>query len=64
MAKIDLSPEDLQLLSECINEQKDVPAEILTKLPPGFFEKLAAGEIKIVTVVHGRRLIDKAALNE
>ncbi len=32
MAKIDLSPEDLKLLSECINEQKDVPADLLTKL--------------------------------
>ena len=42
MAKIDLSPEDLQLLSDCINEQKDVPAELLTKLSPGFFEKLSA----------------------
>jgi len=42
MAKIDLSPEDLKLLSECINEQKDVPAELLTKLSPGFFEKLSA----------------------
>lgn len=42
MAKIDLSPKDLQLLSECINDQKDVPVELLTKLSPGFFEKLAA----------------------
>jgi len=42
MAKISLSEEDLQLLSECINEQKDVPPELLTKLSPGFFEKLAA----------------------
>ncbi|MEK6653105.1 MAG: hypothetical protein AABY50_09270 [Nitrospirota bacterium] len=64
MANIDLSPEDLQLLPECINEQKDIPAEILTKLPPGFFEKLAADKIKIVTVVHGRRLIDKTSLDE
>ena len=42
MAKINLSEEDLKLLSECINEQKDVPAELLTKLSPGFFEKIAA----------------------
>jgi DNA modification methylase len=42
MAKIELTPEDLQVLSECINEQKDVPAELLTKLSPGFFEKLSA----------------------
>ncbi len=42
MAKIDLTPEDMQLLSECINDQKDVPAELLTKLSPGFFDKLSA----------------------
>jgi len=42
MAKIELTPEELGLLTECINEQKDVPADLLTKLSPGFFEKLAA----------------------
>jgi len=42
MAKINLSEEDLQILSECINEQKDVPPQLLTKLSPGFFEKIAA----------------------
>ena len=42
MAKIDLTPEDMQLLSECINDQKDVPVELLTKLSPGFFDKLSA----------------------
>lgn len=41
MAKINLSEEDIKLLTECINEQKDVPPELLTKLSPGFFEKLA-----------------------
>lgn len=41
MAKIELTPEDLQVLSECINEQKDVPSELITKLSPGFFEKLS-----------------------
>lgn len=42
MAKIELTPEELEFLTECINEQKDVPPELLTKLSPGFFEKLAA----------------------
>ncbi len=42
MAKIELTPEELELLTQCVNEQKDVPAELLTKLSPGFFEKLAA----------------------
>lgn len=42
MAKIELTPEELELLTECINERKDVPPELLTKLSPGFFEKLAA----------------------
>lgn len=42
MAKIELTPEELELLAECINEQKDVPLELLTKLSPGFFEKLAS----------------------
>jgi len=42
MAKIELTPEELELLTRCINEQKDVPPELLTKLSPGFFEKLAA----------------------
>lgn len=42
MAKIELTPEELELITQCINEQTDVPAELLTKLSPGFFEKLAA----------------------
>lgn len=42
MAKIELTTEDLELLSECVNEQKDIPADLLIKLSPGFFEKLAA----------------------
>lgn len=42
MAKIELTPEELELLAECINEKKDVPPGLLTKLSPGFFEKLAA----------------------
>ena len=42
MAKVELTPEELELLTQCVNEQKDVPAELLTKLSPVFFEKLAA----------------------
>ncbi|MBU4377024.1 MAG: site-specific DNA-methyltransferase, partial [Candidatus Omnitrophica bacterium] len=42
MAKIELTPAELELLTQCVNEQKDVPAELLTKLSPAFFEKLAA----------------------
>jgi len=42
MARINLNEEELKLLGECINEQKDVPPELLTKLSPGFFEELAA----------------------
>ncbi len=34
MAKINLTDDALKLSSECINEQKDLPVELLTKLSP------------------------------
>jgi DNA modification methylase len=40
MAKINLSEDDLQKLSECINNQTEIPEDLLVKLSPGFFEKL------------------------
>lgn len=40
MGKINLSDEDLTILSECINNQTEIPEELLLKLSPGFFEKL------------------------
>ena len=42
MAKINLSDDDLKVLSGCINNQIEVPQDLLVKLSPGFFEKLAA----------------------
>ena len=40
MAKINLSEDDLQKLSGCINNQTEIPEDLLVKLSPGFFEKL------------------------
>ncbi len=40
MTKINLSEDDLQKLSECINNQTEIPENLLVKLSPGFFEKL------------------------
>lgn len=40
MTKINLSEENLQKLSECINNQTEIPEDLLVKLSPGFFEKL------------------------
>ncbi len=40
MAKINLTEDDLRLLSECINDQTEIPEDLLTKLSPGFFDKL------------------------
>ena len=40
MTKINLSEDDLQKLSECINNQTEIPEDLLVKLSPGFFEKL------------------------
>jgi adenine-specific DNA-methyltransferase len=40
MAKINLSEEDLKILSESINNEIEIPQELLTKLAPSFFDKL------------------------
>lgn len=40
MTKINLSEDDLQKMSECINNQTEIPEDLLVKLSPGFFEKL------------------------
>ena len=40
MAKINLSEEDLKILSEYINNETEIPQELLTKLAPSFFDKL------------------------
>jgi len=40
MTKINLSEDDLQKLSECINNQTEIPEDLIAKLSPGFFEKL------------------------
>lgn len=40
MGKINLTDEDFRILSECINNQTEVPEDLLLKLSPGFFEKL------------------------
>jgi len=40
MAKINLTEEDLRVLSECINNQTEIPEDLMMKLSPGFFDKL------------------------
>lgn len=40
MGKINLTDEDFRILSECINNQTEVPEDLLLKLSPGFFDKL------------------------
>jgi len=40
MTKINLSEDDLQKMSECINNQTEIPEDLLVQLSPGFFEKL------------------------
>ncbi len=40
MAKTNLTEEDLGVLSECINNQTEIPEDLLLKLSPGFFDKL------------------------
>lgn len=40
MAKINLTEEDLRVLSECINNQTEIPEDLLMKLSPGFFDKV------------------------
>ena len=40
MIKINLNEDDLQKMSECTNNQTEIPEDLLVKLSPGFFEKL------------------------
>ncbi|MFW6149829.1 MAG: site-specific DNA-methyltransferase [Atribacterota bacterium] len=40
MGKVNLTEENLRILSECINNQTEIPEDLLMKLSPGFFEKL------------------------
>jgi DNA modification methylase len=40
MGKIKLTEEELQRLLDCINNQTEVPEDLLLKLSPGFFDKL------------------------
>lgn len=40
MSNINLTENELKILSECINNQAEIPEELLLKLSPGFFEKL------------------------
>ena len=40
MAKINLTEDELRVLSESINNQTEIPEDLLLKLSPGFFEKL------------------------
>ena len=41
MGKINLSEDELKILSECINDEAELPQDLLMKLSPGFFEKLS-----------------------
>jgi len=40
MGKIKLTEEDLQIFSDCINNQTEIPEDLLLKLSPAFFDKL------------------------
>lgn len=40
MANINLTDNELKVLSECINNQTEIPEDLLLKLSPGFFDKL------------------------
>jgi len=40
MGNINLSEDDLRILAECLNDRVEVPEDLLTKLSPGFFERL------------------------
>ena len=40
MAKTNLNADDLQRLTDCINNQTEIPEDLIVKLSPGFFEKL------------------------
>lgn len=40
MTKINLNQDDLKKLTECINDQTEIPQDLLIKLSPSFFDKL------------------------
>jgi len=40
MTKINLNQDDLKKLTECINNQTEIPQDLLIKLSPSFFDKL------------------------
>jgi len=40
MTKINLNQDDLKKLTECINDQTEIPQDLLVKLSPSFFNKL------------------------
>ena len=40
MGKINLAEDDLRILSECINNQTEIPEDLLMKLSPAFFDRL------------------------
>lgn len=45
MSKIHLSDQEKEIIAKCINENVEFPLEIVKKIAPGFFDKLAqAGE--------------------
>lgn len=41
MTKINLSPEELTTIQQCINDNVEIPLDIMQKLNPSFFDKLA-----------------------
>jgi hypothetical protein len=46
VSKIHLSDQEKEIIAKCINENVVFPLEIVKKIAPGFFDKLAqAGEL-------------------
>lgn len=41
MTKINLSPEELTIIQQCINDNVEIPLDVMQKLNPSFFDKLA-----------------------
>ncbi|HZK12425.1 MAG TPA: hypothetical protein VFD10_08810, partial [Atribacterota bacterium] len=41
MTKINLNQEDMEKLTGCINDQTEIPQDLLIKLSPSFFDKLS-----------------------
>jgi hypothetical protein len=40
MSKVQLTEDELKILTDCINQQTELPEELLVKLGPSFFDKL------------------------